>query len=88
MNREETKEAIEVMQGFIDGCKIEQAEPQGKWKDDPDPIWNWAYRQYRIKPRKPRTTFVVWKGTQSIRVIELTDEVKEAIEDAGIEYGE
>ena len=54
MTREQTKEAIRVMQAYVDRKKI-QFNVQSKWgsmewnnTDEPD--WNWDAHYYRIKP--------------------------------------
>ena len=53
MNREETKEAIKVMQHFVDGGEVEFATPSD-WAVIPSPSWNWNGYNYRIKntPKK------------------------------------
>ena len=50
MNIEETKEAIRVMQAFVDGKDIEVFGPVGKWEPVHFPRWGWDDTQYRIKP--------------------------------------
>ena len=49
MNIEETKEAIRVMQAFVDGKDVESMY-DGKWAIIYEPRWNWDNTQYRIKP--------------------------------------
>jgi len=67
MNREETKKAIEVMQAYVDGEKVQvkvmhNSGWQGYGKGAP--MWNWEKVDYRIKP-KPRE---VWINSYSDRL--------------------
>ena len=50
MNIEETKEAIRVMQAFVDGNEVEYERPDGIWTIINNPCWNWNSQEYRIKP--------------------------------------
>ena len=52
MNREETKEAIRVMQAFVDGKEVEVKGllPDSVWIPAGAPCWNWQDTEYRIKP--------------------------------------
>ena len=50
MNIEETKEAIRVMQAYVDGKGVEYEHPNGIWMLTPTPCWNWNSGEYRIKP--------------------------------------
>lgn len=54
MNIEETKEAIKVMQAFVDGKEIECSCPlDGRgWETEDDPVWDFGDCYYRIK-REP-----------------------------------
>lgn len=45
-----TKEMIAVMQAFVDGERIEMLWTDGSWRENPKPFWDWANRQYRVKP--------------------------------------
>lgn len=52
MTREQTKEAIKVMQAFVDGKDIE-INHHGynlEWKKCKEPKWNWIVQDYRIAP--------------------------------------
>jgi len=49
MSIEETKEAIRVMQAFVDGKEVEHRY-NGKWVKIYVPRWNWDDTEYRIKP--------------------------------------
>jgi hypothetical protein len=49
MNIEQTKEAIRIMQAFVDGKKVESMY-DGKWASVTVPRWSWDDTQYRIKP--------------------------------------
>lgn len=50
MNKEQTIEAIRVMQAFVDGKEIESLCDEGIWERVVTPIWAWNNTQYRIKP--------------------------------------
>jgi hypothetical protein len=50
MNIEQTKEAIRVMQAFVDGKEVEAMNPAGNWERATTPRWGWDDTQYRIKP--------------------------------------
>ena len=55
MNKEETKAAIAVMQGYVDGKKIQCTDVLGTvgwWTAIDEPNWNFALYKYRIKPVK------------------------------------
>jgi len=57
MNREETKQAIEVMQAWLDGKEIEFYSPDHGWQRCFDITgWKFDKYEYRVKPapRKPR----------------------------------
>ena len=50
MNIEQTKEAIRIMQAFVDGKEVEYERPDGIWTIINNPCWNWNSQEYRIKP--------------------------------------
>lgn len=54
MTREQTKEAIRVMQAYVDGEEVQYSPKQGKgsyfWTTKDNPLWNWEHYDYRIKP--------------------------------------
>ena len=50
MNIEKTKEAIRIMQAFVDGKEVEAFSPCQKWESATTPRWGWDDTQYRIKP--------------------------------------
>ena len=59
MNKEETIEAIKVMQAFVDGEKIKaKIGPHARTIDHP--AWNWEHIEYEVKP-KPREAWVAFK---------------------------
>jgi hypothetical protein len=67
MNIEQTKEAIRVMQAFVDGKDV-QSMYEGKWSLVHVPRWNWDDTQYRIKPTpvlRPWTADEVPLGMQA-----------------------
>lgn len=56
MNREETREAAEVMLHFANGGEvelIESTDPWGRWVEDSSPDWDWDTCKYRKAPPKP-----------------------------------
>jgi hypothetical protein len=50
MTREQTKEAILVMQAFVDGNEVEFKWMSMDWNSTDKPEWNWSAYDYRIKP--------------------------------------
>lgn len=50
MNIEETKEAIRVMQAYVDGKEVEFKWGSMDWNSTDKPEWNWSAYDYRIKP--------------------------------------
>lgn len=52
MNIEETKEAIKVMQAYVDGKEVEAQRPIAGscWIRASEPRWDWFNYIYRIKP--------------------------------------
>jgi len=51
MTREQTKEAIRVMQAYVDGKEVESKHiTSHNWVLDKTPRWNWDNFDYRIKP--------------------------------------
>lgn len=52
MNIEQTKEAIKVMQAFVDGKQIEYAQIAKTpiWHSNSCPGWDWGHMDYRVKP--------------------------------------
>jgi hypothetical protein len=51
MNIEQTKEAIKVMQAFVDGKEVEYLHSGTEgWVTTTNPSWNWTNCFYRIKP--------------------------------------
>ena len=50
MNIEQTKEAIRVMQAYVDGNEVEFKWGSMDWNSTDKPEWNWSAYDYRIKP--------------------------------------
>ena len=50
MTREQTIEAIRVMQAFVDGKEVEVLLPFSQSEIATTPVWNWDANNYRIKP--------------------------------------
>ena len=61
MNIEQTKEAIRIMQAFVDGKELEYERPDGIWTLIKNPCWNWNTQEYRIKPTP---TFRPWTADE------------------------
>ena len=49
MTREQTIEAIRIMQAYVDGKEVEHRY-NGKWVKIYVPRWDWDNTEYRIKP--------------------------------------
>jgi hypothetical protein len=51
MNKEQTIEAIKVMQAFVDGKEVEYSIfNNNRWLTTDEPDWSWVSHTYRIKP--------------------------------------
>ena len=50
MTREQTIEAIRVMQAYVDGKEVEYKRHDEFWMLTTLPLWNWNSIEYRIKP--------------------------------------
>ena len=50
MTREQTLEAIRIMQAFVDGKEVEFKWMSKDWDSTDKPEWNWEHYDYRIKP--------------------------------------
>jgi hypothetical protein len=62
MTKEQTIEAIKVMQAFVDGKELEgMYDDDGKWASVTVPRWGWDDTQYRIKPTP---TFRPWTADE------------------------
>ena len=81
MTREHAREAIKVMQAWVDGNEVE-SRLLGKieWLPTDIPQWDWAWNNYRIKPTStlrpwtadevPLGAWLRYKGNpQSIRLL-------------------
>ena len=67
MTREQTIEAIRVMQAFVDGKEVEYKRHDEFWMLTTLPLWNWNSIEYRIKPTpvlRPWTADEVPLGAQ------------------------
>ena len=49
MTREQTIEAIRIMQAFVDGNEVEFKWMSKDWNSTDKPEWNWSAYDYRIK---------------------------------------
>jgi hypothetical protein len=62
MNIEQTKEAIRIMQAFVDGKEVEwRYRGIERWETIISPKWNWIDNEYRIKPTP---TFRPWTADE------------------------
>ena len=50
MTREQTIEAIRIMQAWVDGKEVEFKWGSMYWNSTDKPEWNWSAYDYRIKP--------------------------------------
>ena len=53
-----TQEMIAVMQAFENGAKIEFRGSGNKWIDTPNPLWDWASWDYRVKEELKKTEYI------------------------------
>jgi hypothetical protein len=67
MNREQTKQAISVMQDWLNSatveCRLLVNDPikPGYWVtmlENESPSWNFVTHEYRIKPKEPREFWI------------------------------
>ena len=68
MTREQTIEAIRVMQAYVDGKEVEFKWMSKDWNSNDKPEWNWSAYDYRIKPTatlRPWTADEVPLGAQA-----------------------
>jgi len=89
MDVEQTIEAMKPMQAFVDGKRIQAAAKAGRggWGLATSPSWNLSTYVYRVDPPKPRILTHCGGGGgtgEQYNAIEITDEVKKVLEDAGI----
>ena len=50
MTREETRDAVKVMEAYANGKKIQYLDNNNKWIDAHNPVFDWYNYDYRIKP--------------------------------------
>jgi len=50
VNIEQTKEAIRIMQAYVDGKEVQYEVPNKEWITTDQPAWNFISYNYRIKP--------------------------------------
>ena len=76
MNKEHTKKAIAVMQGFVDGKTIQYAPyDNGNWANvAASPCWEWNRNNYRIKPEMVKYRRYLWKDDDNIPRVGTTSE--------------
>jgi len=76
MTREETLEAIKVMQHYADGGEVELYDSSlQEWVDafGNEPSWIWIYNKYRIKPTTKKIKLEAWLYMGSLKLV--TEEV-------------
>lgn len=66
MNKEQTKKAIAVMQGYVDGKTIQYSHyVNGPWATCAGfPVWEWNKSNYRIKPEVVKYRRYLWRDTR------------------------
>ena len=70
MNKEQTKEAIKVMQAYVDGKEIQYRDISLNWVDCGDnPKWQWFLTDYRIKPEPIEFDVVLNKFNEVVYLI-------------------
>ena len=57
MTREETKEAVKVMEGYANGKEIQYPDDNNKWIDTPNPVFDWSRWAYRVKHKSEYRPF-------------------------------
>lgn len=63
----DTKEMIEVMQGFADRKEIQVRRGiNGEWLPASTPVWDWAHAEYRIKPEEKKPAYRPYKDTKEM----------------------
>ena len=50
MTREETRDAVKVMEAYANGKKIQYLNDDNEWIDAPNPLFDWDNCVYCIKP--------------------------------------
>ena len=61
MTREETLEAIKVMQHYADGGEVEREYVRGAWSTNFNPNWDWSsWRTFRIKKTTKKIKLEAW----------------------------
>ena len=57
MNKEQTREARDIMDAFMNGETVQYKKATGGWRGATNPTWNFVNYEYRIKP-KPREFWI------------------------------
>jgi hypothetical protein len=76
MTREETLEAIKVMQHYADGGEVEQSRDvytTREWNTNHYPQWDWIAFEYRIKKTTKKIKLEAWLYMGSLKLV--TEEV-------------
>ena len=89
MTKDETREAIKVMEAYVEGTGIEKTSVRTmqEWRTVTNVVWNWFDYHYRIK-KTPRTFWVYplrptsdkWGVTKNDCGLEGQIKVQEVIE--------
>ena len=79
MNKEQTKEAVAVMQGYVDGKTIQyRYDERQEWRTLCRlPNWNWTEADYRIKPEMVKYRRYLWRNTRGELQISVAGEGNE-----------
>lgn len=71
MNKEQTKQAIAVMQGYVEGKTIQyRYDEKQEWKTlSPFPNWNWLEADYRIAPEVVKCRRYLYKDRPGLPLV-------------------
>jgi len=91
MTKQQTQEAIKVMQAYTDGEHVEYTYDITTWRTCVNPLWDWTNYDYRIAKPKPVKLAVGMKAScllssNNIKVLMIDNGYIWAISDAG-NYG-
>lgn len=74
MNKDQTKQAIAVMQGYVDGKTIQYRydEKQAWTTLTRYPNWDWTEVEYRIKPEMVKCRRYLYKQSSGMPTVGIT----------------
>lgn len=72
---ENSKQALEIIQAFIDGKEIEyKGKSESVWTTTTNPSWNFGIIDYRIKHSEPEYNYPIYKKSKDYgTIIKFTD---------------